>query len=250
MKWRNSYAVVAGCAAVSLMTVDAQAQSSFAGFYGQVSTGYENNEASNLNATATLPSNPKYNDRWSSSNQSFGSAPLILGLGYNFSIAPQWLLGIGADYSAITSKSSTFNKTQTVGDHPGDYTSGNQLQVSNRFNIFLTPGYAIDKDKLAYLQAGYSSVSLKTIGSTSCGVPSACPNVNFSNPSNTLGGYVLGLGYKQMITEGLYGYLEANYMSYQSATFSSTNQNGRPVTFTTNPSLSTYQTLVGLGYAF
>jgi hypothetical protein len=35
MKWRNSYAVVAGCTAASLMALDAQAQSAFAGFYGQ-----------------------------------------------------------------------------------------------------------------------------------------------------------------------------------------------------------------------
>ncbi|MBU3631688.1 outer membrane protein [Polynucleobacter sp. AP-Melu-500A-A1] len=250
MKLRNSFAVVAVCTAASLMTLDVQAQSAFAGFYGQASTGYENNQASNLNATATTPGEP--NDSWSSSNQSFSSAPLILGLGYNFSIASQWILGVGADYSAITSKSSTFNKTQTVGDHPGDYTSGNQLQLSNRFNIFLSPGYAIDKDKLVYLKAGYSSVSLKTMGSTSCGIPSACPNVNYSNPSNTLSGYVLGLGYKQIIAGGLYGYLEANYMSYKSATFNSINQNGgvSATTFTTNPNLSTYQTLVGLGYAF
>lgn len=37
MKWCNSYAVVAGCTAASLIALDALAQSAFAGFYGQVS---------------------------------------------------------------------------------------------------------------------------------------------------------------------------------------------------------------------
>ena len=32
MKWRNSYAVVAGCAVVGLTAFNAQAQSAFAGF--------------------------------------------------------------------------------------------------------------------------------------------------------------------------------------------------------------------------
>lgn len=36
MKWRNSYAAVAGCTMASLMALDAQAQSSFAGIYGFV----------------------------------------------------------------------------------------------------------------------------------------------------------------------------------------------------------------------
>jgi outer membrane immunogenic protein len=40
MKWRNSFVAVAGYTVASLMTFDAQAQSAFTGFYGQVSTGY------------------------------------------------------------------------------------------------------------------------------------------------------------------------------------------------------------------
>ncbi len=39
MKWRKSYAVVAACTVAGLTAFNAQAQSAFAGFYGQVSTG-------------------------------------------------------------------------------------------------------------------------------------------------------------------------------------------------------------------
>jgi outer membrane immunogenic protein len=44
MKWRNTFSVVAGCAVVGLTSFNAQAQSAFAGFYGQLSTGYESNQ--------------------------------------------------------------------------------------------------------------------------------------------------------------------------------------------------------------
>ncbi|OIN00252.1 hypothetical protein A9236_02925 [Polynucleobacter sp. QLW-P1DATA-2] len=172
-------------------------------------------------------------------------------MGYNFSVAPQWLVGIGADYSALSLKSSTYNMVGT-GVNAGGSVTGNQLQTSNRFNIFVTPGYAIDKDKLVYLKAGYSSVSLKTTGITGCNPSSNCTGgINFSNPSNTLSGYVLGLGYKQIITGGFYGFAEANYMSYSKTSFNSVNQKaGSDYTFSTNPSLSSYQALVGVGYKF
>jgi outer membrane immunogenic protein len=77
------------------------AQSAFQGFYGQLSTGYENNTASGLSSpliasdgvqTETVAS-------FSASNQSFGGVPLIAGIGYNFSLSPKWLIGIGVDYS-------------------------------------------------------------------------------------------------------------------------------------------------------
>ena len=86
------------------------AQSSFQGFYGQIATGYENNTVSNLTFTDSTGDNESHY----ASNQSFGGAPLVIGVGYNLSIAPKWLIGIGADYSALSQKSSTY--TQTVCD--------------------------------------------------------------------------------------------------------------------------------------
>lgn len=241
--------LIAAAFATAFVAPHTFAQSAFEGFYGQIATGYENNQLSSLNATGISQGNP--NENWNTSNQSFGNAPLVLGLGYNFSVAPQWLVGIGADYSAISLKSSTYDMVGT-GVNAGSSVTGNQLQTSNRFNIFVTPGYAIDKDKLVYLKAGYSSVSLKTTGITGCNPSSNCTGgVNFSNPSNTLSGYVLGLGYKQIITGGFYGFAEANYMSYSKTSFNSVNQKaGSDYTFSTNPSLSSYQALVGVGYKF
>lgn len=231
------------------------AQSAFEGFYGQIATGYESNTASSLGGT--IGSNPAYTGQPTSSsvsNQTFGTAPIVLGLGYNFSVAPKWLVGLGVDYSVLSQTSSTFSAAIQGGDYNGVAANGNSIKVSNRFNVFVTPGYEIDKDKLVYLKAGYSSVKAQLNGATSMtdGVDTVA--LSSSNPSATLSGYVLGLGYKQIITGGFYGFAEGNYMGYSKASLTSTSPytSGTPGTtsINANANLSTYQLLVGVGYKF
>jgi outer membrane immunogenic protein len=230
-------------AAATVMASSAMAQSAFQGFYGQIMTGYENNSVSNLGLAGTDSTDPSVNDSWAASNQSFGGAPLIVGLGYNFSVAPKWIVGIGADYSTISQKSSTYS--YTIGDAS---LNGSTVELSNRFNIFVTPGYEIDKDKLVYLKAGYSSVSAKGTSPSSYVDSSTSSSFGSTSQTKTLSGYVLGLGYKQFITGGFYGVAEANYMSYSKATFSGTDSTG--YTTSSNPGLSSYQFLIGVGYKF
>lgn len=227
-------------AAATLVASSAMAQSAFEGFYGQIATGYESNSASSLNGTGIFPGNA--NDTWNAGNQQFGGAPLVIGLGYNLTVAPKWVVGLGVDYSAISQKSSSYSSTSPT--QPGATITGQTLQASNRFNIFVTPGYEIDKDKLAYFKAGYSSISEKYTppGSTSA-------NPNSGSSSSTVGGYVVGLGYKQIITDGFYGFAEGNYMSYSKPTLSTGfGTNGYKIN--TSPSINSYQLLVGVGYKF
>jgi hypothetical protein len=110
---------------------------------------------------------------------------------------------------------------------------------------------------LVYLKAGYCTVFSKLNYATTQQV-----NVNelsFTNlitggsQSTTYGGYILGLGYKQMITDGFYGFAEGNYMGYGTQTISRTipwQGGGGSSTVTINPSISSYQFLVGVGYKF
>lgn len=244
-------------AAIIVVASSAMAQSAFEGFYGQIATGYESNNASSLNGTAVDTFNGgTSSSNLSASSQRFGGAPLVIGLGYNFSIAPQWLIGIGADYSALSQTSSNYSYgISGSGSEPGAQVNGANLKTSNRFNIFITPGYAIDKDKLIYLKAGYSSIQqqLQTPTTFSAnGIPAEALNTKFAgNQNQTVGGYVLGLGYKQIITDGLYGFAEGNYMSYGKATFSQTGTGeGYTTALSTTSSLNSYQLLVGVGYKF
>lgn len=75
--------------------------------------------------------------------------------------------------------------------------------------------------------------------------------VNNSNTSSNFNGYLLGVGYKQLLTQSIYLFGEADYASYGSQTSSRTiNSSGRLInaSVTTKPQGSRY--LIGLGYHF
>lgn len=242
-------------AAITLTVIgsSAMAQSAFQGFYGQISTGYESNSATGINSPLTLSygGQPLFLGSMSASNQNFGGMPLIAGLGYNFSVTPKWLIGIGADYSFLTQESSSFATNLNIGPGLDGTFNGAKLKASNRLNIFITPGYSIDKDKLVYLKAGYSSVKVDDSAPSSSTQMGITTPLTGTSQSKTLNGYVLGVGYKQIISGGFYGFAEANYMNYGKQSFTTTYTD-REYSLVTNPSigLSSYQFLVGVGYKF
>lgn len=245
--------------AIAIVSLPAFAQSAFQGFYGQVATGYEVNNASSLNGTVVAaPGGVDNTNNLSASNQNFGGMPLVLGLGYNFAVSTNWLLGLGLDYSAISQNSSSYSYANLGADIPdGAQLHGAQLKVSNRFNVFIAPGFAIDSDKLLYAKAGYSSVQTQFQAPTSFSIAGSgnIPlGIKFAQGQSTsLSGFLLGLGYKQMIGSGLYGFTEANYMSYGNATittFGASSTGKSATTLSPTMNISSYQFLVGLGYQF
>jgi len=232
-------------AAALVLSSSVGAQSAFEGFYGQISTGYENNTVNNTDITvnqsrvsAAFPARTFIDSN--GGNASKGDMPLVLGLGYTFSLAPKFTLGLGADYSTLTSKTNTITYTPA-----GGRTNLANYKISNRYSIFLTPGYAIDKDKLAYFKAGYSNQKLEGFDGTS----------GNSEGSSNMSGYVLGLGYKQMITSGFYGFAEGNYYTFSKVNLDSTgptagNRIGGTYATSANPGANAYNFLIGVGYKF
>jgi len=274
MKFPQSFNLVIGSAIIGVVTVSSNvyAQSAFAGFYGQLSTGYESNQLGGQSDLVTVNPYAKSDFSTSGASQSFGGAPLVLGAGYYWQASDKWLIGLGADYSALKQTSSNYPVTASnlsgstsIPAGETDTFNGGNMQLSNRFNLFLSPGYAIDKDKLVYIKAGYSQVTAQYNRATSLTVSGGGMSTTYpakgGNSSSNQSGYLLGLGYKQIINSGLYGFVEGNYMSYNapSYTFSSskaidlahgvTSASTRTVS-TNFGSLNTYQFLVGLGYAF
>ncbi len=218
------------------ISASAFAQSQFVGAYGQISTGYENNTVSSATLTGT-----NYGGTPNTSNSvstSTSSAPLVLGLGYVFPVQDKFTLGLGVDYYALTQETSPaafyYRGISTA-------TYNYKFTISNRFNIFITPGYSLDQDKLVYAKLGYSSQNVQYSQTNCCSSPSNKAQVS---------GYVLGLGYKQFITAGLYGFAEANYYSYASPNLSSTYTDAGGGTVSSNPNVSAYNFLLGLGYRF
>lgn len=144
--------------AITVLASSVMAQSAFEGFYAQVATGYENNSASGLNSplTATDGIRTASIGAASASNQSFGGLPLVAGIGYNFSVVPKWLVGLGADYSFLPQESSRYGYSLEILGFPSSAVTvtGAQIKTSNRYNIFLAPGYEISANQLVYLKAG------------------------------------------------------------------------------------------------
>ena len=192
-------------AAASLLAVgtQAQAQSAFEGAFGQIGIGYQSSKAKAEQGVNF------------SSTTGFAS---VVGAGYNFSVSKDFLLGIGAEYSFLPTSNANF----TYSDD-GVSQSTDKYKNSNTYNVFLTPGLVISKDSLAYAKVGYTGTTYKF------------PDTNYS-----LSGYSLGLGYKQIIDGGLYGFAEGNYFSYgNKTTEGGVKLNGNSMNF-----------LVGVGYKF
>ena len=231
-------------AAATVVASSAMAQSAFQGFYGQVATGYESNSITGLGSSYSYLTSGNFagTGTTSASNQNANGMPLVIGLGYNFKIDNAWLLGLGVDYSALSQESSSYSGTNSLNSSGS---TGNKQKVQDRYNIFVSPAYAIDKDKLAYLKVGYSAETIKYSSPAQGTTPAL-------STSNNVSGYILGLGYKQMISGGFYGFAEGNYMSYGkvNAGTSWTETNGTRVTTTTNTGSSAYTLLVGVGYKF
>jgi hypothetical protein len=191
-------------AAATVLASSAMAQSAFEGAYGQLGIGYQSSKA-------------KINQPGNSFDSTNGFASTV-GLGYNFSVSKDFLLGIGAEYSFVPT--SEANSTYTNADLS---TGTEKYKNQNTYNIFIAPGIVISKDSLAYAKVGYTGTTYK-----------------FPESSFNLTGYSLGLGYKQIINGGLYGFAEGNYFSYS-------NKNlGDGV----NLSGNSMNLLVGVGYKF
>jgi len=236
MKFITKVKLLLSCSGL-ILSCTTFAQSQFVGAYGQISTGYENNRVSSAQLIGTNYGGTP--NTTNSVNITSSSAPLVLGLGYLFPVQNNFTLGLGVDYSALTQETSpTAFYYPSIKNSPSfNY----KFTISNRFNIFVTPGYAIEQDKLAYAKLGYSSQSVQYSQTNCCSSPSNKAQVS---------GYVLGLGYKQLITSGLYGFVEANYYGYAKPNLSSTYTDEGGGTVSSNPNVSAYNFLLGLGYRF
>lgn len=230
-------------AAFASPAVFAQA-SNFAGFYGQVGIGYEYNT---VNSTG-----PDYFQRSSDGQQftnafittngaggkSFGNS---VGIGFGLALTDRILLQIGAEYQPLGGDTRTFDIDFSVDGASAGTARGNMYTIKNRYGIFLSPGYAIDDNKLAYLKVGYTGQTVNA-------------RLNF-DPSRVVGsskdvsGFMVGLGYRQLLSSNVYFFAEANYLDYGKADFSVLNAR-RTGTYTSSPKSNNFNALVGIGARF
>jgi outer membrane immunogenic protein len=213
----------------AVASTSAFAQSkSFEGAYGQLGIGYESvmpsvNNYQLTTGTTVIP--------LSSSANTANSFVGTVTLGYMFAVQKDFLLGLGAEYSPLEGQSA--NSSLSSPNIVPTTVSGN-YKKKNSYNIFLSPATPVGKDGLLYGKVGYTGAQIND-GSTT----------DYS-------GYSLGVGYKQFISGGFYGFGEANYASYGNKSESSSGRlsNGNAYTITGTSSANSYNFLVGVGYKF
>jgi outer membrane immunogenic protein len=180
------------------------------------------------------------------------TATAAVELGYNFAIDQDKLLGLGLTYytGATGSGNGTLYPTSNGGTAFPQVNVNYQLK--NLWAISLTPGYALDNNRLVYGKVGYTGV---TIGASGSSAPNTLGVGGSSVPYQTvtLSGFNVGLGYKQIITGSLYWLGEVNYASFgnKNATIGLTNTfAGGPNSLNASFGGSGYNFLVGVGYRF
>ena len=216
------------------------AQSRFAGFYGQVGFGYESTGFSILNVVDTLPASsyppngvsiPRPNPVINNSTGFTGTATL----GYTYALTNQFLLGVGAEYSPLGQSTQNITDAGVMGT----------IAMTKSWNLFISPGYAIDDDKAIYTKLGYSRAKITNSDAASG-----------NQTSTLLSGYSLGLGYKQFFAGEWYGFVETNFTAYRNYEISAPEpfsyQGVAYTTGTNNKSLGAYSSnaLLGIGYQF
>lgn len=222
------------------LTGTVNAQSAFDGLYGQISAGYENNSVNSVSLNSSGVTGPINSPSVSSNN-----AQINIGLGYNVSISKNYLIGLGADYSTLNSSSMTTGQNTNTATCGGICNSTSQYKVSNRYSIFVSPAYLLSKESLAYAKLGYSNQTLQGKEVQTAGFDQN----NLTGKTDSVGGYILGLGYKQMISNGFYGFGEFNYYTYEKANLNGIKPSGSVIT-NYNVGSTAYSFMIGVGYKF
>jgi len=235
---------ITSIAASSAMAQSAKANA-WEGFYGQVGVGFGIFTPSLSNGSAKYPA--PYSAIPASVSPSnvnnVNTGLMNLAAGYNFAINESYILGIGATYYPGASSSATgvMNVNQTTGNPAYNALNSSTTatyNVKNLYSIVLTPGYVIDKDRLAYAKVGYTGATI--------GISSPIIAYNTTN----LTGYTLGLGYKQILTGSIYAFGEFNYAVYGNSSVNAiTSSNGVLISGLSAKGIGT-DILVGLGYRF
>lgn len=218
-------------AATALVAGSATAQSPFEGVYGQIGVGYEQTKPTHdsgkvvVTGVGSFPLSATH-----STSQGFTG---VIGAGYMAPISSSFLLGLGVEYAPLAGSTSTHTSSLN-----GAVIGTGSYQKQSMYNIFLSPATPIGKDGLLYGKVGYSGAAIKyTLDATS-------NTYNFT-------GYSLGIGYKQIISGGLYGFAEGNYFAYGNQTNTTSGSQGEfTVQSTATENATAYNLLVGLGYRF
>jgi outer membrane immunogenic protein len=211
----------------------------FKGFALEVSGGYQNTDS---NGDSSPKSDGVTIPRMTTSGFDDSDSIYAIGGSYNFSIDEKYLLGIGFDYNLNDIDVGTSKLTN---HNPGGITTDwNEYELKDLFSVYIKPQLVIDEDKLIYAKLGYVSADLSISKSNS-------EYVSSSNES--MHGYTVGAGYKQVFSQSLFGFFEVNYTQFAegSALANYANSCGcYDYNLSSDVDIDFYAAKVGIGYQF
>ena len=246
-----SFLLAVGCAVFVVSSAMAESSelrsSAFEGFYGQVGTGYEQNRFSSL-SHSWVNETHNFKGRGAADGQKASGMPLSMGVGYFHRLHEAYLLGVGVDYAPLVQQTAKFDTASTNDNNFSFKFRDASYKTSHRVNAYLMPAYAFDADKLGYVKIGYSVQSLQHAQPSNLLIRL---DEGYST-AKVIHGYVVGVGYKQNMTRGIYGFVEGNYTAYGKQTLHGTGlgDDQRVAFSASNLGVSAYNVLVGLGYTF
>lgn len=149
-------------------------------------------------------------------------------------VSKKFLLGIGIEFEPV---SAGVQEVETTGQ------AGNKAlhtyEQKSHFNFYLSPAFEIKKNKLVFAKVGYSQ---------------SHSDIEFNgeySPDHIAQGFVLGLGYRQIIKKGFYFFGEAQYVHYVPADYIvGTIASGVLYTTSEKTSSTGIATYFGVGYKF
>ena len=211
----------------------------FKGFALEVSGGYQNTDS---NGDSSPKSDGVTIPRMTTSGFDDSDSIYAIGGSYNFSIDEKYLLGIGFDYNLNDIDVGTSKLTN---HNPGGITTDwNEYELKDLFSVYIKPQLVIDEDKLIYAKLGYVSADLSINKGNS-------EYVSSSNES--MHGYTVGAGYKQVFSQSLFGFFEVNYTQFAegSALANYANSCGcYDYNLSSDVDIDFYAAKVGIGYQF
>ena len=209
----------------------------FKGFALEVSGGYQNTDS---NGDSSPKSDGVTIPRMTTSGFDDSDSIYAIGGSYNFSIDEKYLLGIGFDYNLNDIDVGTSKLTN---HGPGGITiDWNEYELKDLFSVYIKPQLVIDEDKLIYAKLGYVSADLSIISGDS-------EYVSSSNES--MHGYTVGAGYKQVFSQSLFGFFEVNYTQFaEGSALANYKGLGPDYTVSSDVDIDFYAAKVGIGYQF
>lgn len=104
---------------------------------------------------------------------------------YGFALGSQAVLGVGASVDLGDTKYGTFG----FGNAPAT------IKATDKYSVYVAPGYALSKDTLAFVKVGYHNAKMG---------------------SESFNGFGFGLGVRTMLNKNLFLQLEATRLDFSS----------------------------------